>query len=123
MKNCNVPALTIEDLTEKREKCFIKSEKAVAQYPDHYFEIKKTLNYIITNKIDIGEHFLIACKLSDLLAAMGKETIFHNYFYENINPKQFGRAMYFRAVCYDLLYQINEFAQWRLNKRNLCLIK
>ncbi len=119
------PAETIEDLKQKRHNALVRSEKAVAEHPEAYREIKILVGDVVSRTIDIGDYFSIANRLTRLLETLtrsGSGTIF-TYFFENIDPKQSGDVRYFRGMCLDLLEQLREFDAFRANKRKLSLIK
>jgi len=119
------PAQTIEDLKKKRLESLMLSEKAVVANPEAYREIKTLVNTVVFKTVDVGNYFTTTSRLAKLLEKMtrvGSGTIF-NYFFENIDPKQYGEARYFRAMCLDLLEQINELDKWRADKRRLIVLK
>ncbi|OQY53598.1 MAG: hypothetical protein B6245_22650 [Desulfobacteraceae bacterium 4572_88] len=123
MKLPDLSGLTREILEKRRLACLAISEKAVREHPREFHEIKRLLNYVLSNPIDIDRYFCTACTLAKLLDHMGKGTLFYHYYYENIHPNQFGRARYFRFMCRDLLEQINDLNQWRASRCKLVLIK
>jgi len=115
--------ISIEDLKEKREYSLALSEQAILKKPACYQQIKKLLNHIISSDIDIDQYHKLADKLSRCLIQMGTNTIFHTYFYENINPLGPGSVFFFRSLCKDLLDQIDQLNHWRAQKRNICVIE
>jgi len=122
-KNERETILTKEELEKRRLNALQQAEKAIIRFPDCYHEMKKLLNHVVTQKIDIDEYESIACALANVIEKMGKDTIFYHYFHENINPKKMGTVKYFRFFCRDLLNQVDELAKWRHVKRNISLIK
>ena len=123
MNNHKEITLTKEELERRRLVSLQQSAKAVIQFPECYAEMKRILDHVVTNKIDIDEYDAIACTLAGLIEKMGTDTIFYHYFHENINPKKMGKAKYFRFFCRDLLMQVDELARWRYAKRNISLVK
>ncbi|MCP4749277.1 MAG: hypothetical protein GY866_00145 [Proteobacteria bacterium] len=112
-----------EDLEQTRLDCLSQSEQAVCDHPREFREIKNVLTYILNNQIDINEYFETARSLAELLKKMGEDTIFFQYFHENIHPRQLGRARFLRILCADLFEQIINLNKWRASKKNLTLVK
>lgn len=111
------------ELIKRREIAFSRSEAAIQTHTEEYMEIQKIASHVVNNPVDIEEYYHIAKKLSDLLETMGKETIFYQYFYTSISPLREGKARFFRKVCKDLLMQIRELNQWRLEKRQIKIVE
>jgi len=122
----NSPTMeTLEDLKRKRIESLMLSEEAIREHPETYRKLKVLVRDIATKTIDIGEYNDVAKKLAELLKRMSitrPGTIF-NYYFENIDPRQFGEARYFRAMCVDLFDQLKRLDEWRTNKRKFVLIK
>ena len=110
----------IEDLENIRDRFFQQTEAAICEKPDAYAEIKRILIRVTGDVVDIDD---IVTRLATLIEKMGDHTFFYSYFYDQIHPKKFGRAKYFRFVCRDLLQQIDAFRTWRKQKRGLEVIK
>ena len=123
MDKTHLTDISIENLKKKRESCLALSEQAILKNPACYQQIRELLNYIISSDIDIDEYHKLADKLSMCLINMGTGTIFHTYFYENINPLGPGNVFFFRSVCKDLLDQITQLNHWRAQKRNISVIE
>jgi hypothetical protein len=113
---------TMKALIQKHQISMLKSETAVREHPDEFSEIRKILNRVVLEPVDIDAYYPLAEKLARLLEAMGPETIFSHYFTENIDPKRGCQARYFRFMCLDLTEQINHLMQRRGNRRRLRLM-
>jgi hypothetical protein len=109
------------DLKQQRHQCLIRSERAILDRPCCYAKIKKLLQQIIAEPIDIDEYHPLAARLALLLDQMGPDTIFFLYYHENIDPTGKGRARHLRSVCRDLTAQIDELNQWRAEQRKIKL--
>jgi hypothetical protein len=105
------------------EQYYELSEKMILTHPDTYQQIKASLDKVCENIIDIEAYFDSARQLSNLLKTMGAGTVFYNYFYEQINPRQSGDVRYFRMLCRDLREQIDALNLWRKERRKIRLIK
>lgn len=110
---------TIASLEKYRVECLRKSEKAVNQNPEYYYEIKRLLTHVVSNPVDISEYEDLAKTIADLLEMMGRDTIFFHYFHENINPRKYGTPKFLRFFCRDLLDQLTELNKWRAKNRNI----
>ena len=113
---------TIEQLNERWAKCYAQSEQAILKNPEVYREILSLTDEVCFSIIDIDEYFNIASRLARRLGRMGAETIFFNYFHEQIDPRRYGNPRYLRAVCWDLSDQINALNKWRRTRRCLRLV-
>ena len=107
------------DLKRQRHQCLIRSERAILDQPCCYAEIKRLLQHITAEPIDIDEYHPLAARLAALLEQMGPNTIFFLYYHENIDPACKGRARHLRAVGRDLMAQIDELNQWRGQQRKI----
>jgi len=101
------------------------SEKAVAEYPDVYREIKKMVLEVIQTPVEIGDYYKTARKISELLEKMAKidASSLFDYFSTSIDPLKCGRAMYFRADCVDLWEQLKCIDELRIKKHHIRLIQ
>lgn len=116
---------TIDELIKRRMESLNISEKAIIEHPEEYREIKKTIRYIISKTIDIGDYYKTARKLGLLLEKMtesGNQSIFY-YYYTNIDPLQKGQVQYFRANCMDLEQQLHCIEQQRHRNHNIRVIQ
>jgi hypothetical protein len=98
------------------------SESAIRDYPHEFSEIRKIVDRIIMEPVDIDDYYPLAKRLAGLLETMGPETIFSNYFLENIHPDRGCRARYLRFICKDLKQQMSHLLQRRKNQRHLRLL-
>jgi hypothetical protein len=115
---------TIEDLKKQRLESLMISEKAIAEHPNEYREIKILLRSIISTTVDIGDYYKTVLKLVRLLEKMletGHGSIFH-YYYKTIDPQQEGQARYFRANCLDFYQQIKCVDELRITRRQIRVI-
>lgn len=99
------------------------SEQVIREHIDTYRQILSTLDDICENVLDIEAYFDTASRMSELLKTMGPGTVFYNYFYEHIDPKQSGDVRYFRMLCRDMREQIQAFNCWRKDRRRMRLVK
>ena len=116
---------SLEELERRRVRSLIVSEKAVAEHPDIYREIKKMALEVISTPIDIGDYYKTARKLSELLEKMAQtdaNSLFY-YFAKSIDPLKCGRAMYFRADCLDLWEQLKCIDGLRIRKQYIRLVQ
>ena len=121
MSDCT--CATIDGLREKCRECHIRSAAAISGRPGVYREICRIIRQIDGGPVDIDAYFEIAVRLSGHLKEMGPGTLFYNYFYEHIDPCQYGNARFFRSHCRDLLEQIQALERWRKSSRRLRLVK
>jgi len=119
------PNPSLEELEQRRARSLMVSERAVAEHPDVYREIKKIVLQVIQSPVEIGDYYKTARKLSELLEKMAKtdvNSLFY-YFSKNIDPLKCGRAMYFRADCLDLSEQLKCIDELRIQKHHIRLIQ
>jgi hypothetical protein len=114
---------TTQQLNERWVKCYEQSEQAILRNPQTFQEILSIIDEVCFGLIDIDEYYDVASRLSQRLDQMGRETIFFNYFHEQIDPKHHGTARYFRPLCRDLSEQIEELNQWRKTRRCLRIVR
>jgi len=122
----NEPLLpTMDELKKRRSESLRISEKAINEHPAEYREIKSLVSDILSKPVDIGDYYKTARKLAGLLEKMvetGPGSIFY-YYYKNIDPRQSGDAIYFRANCLDLYEQLKYVNELRIDRRNMRLIQ
>ncbi|MDA8403284.1 MAG: hypothetical protein M0Z56_03680 [Desulfobacteraceae bacterium] len=115
---------SLEELEQRRARSLLVSEKAVAEYPDVYREIKKMVLAVIQTPLEIGDYYKTARKLAVLLEKLARtdaNSLFY-YFAKNIDPLKCGRAMYFRADCLDLREQLKCIDELRASSHHIRLI-
>ncbi len=110
-------------LNKKRCEYLTITDKAVRKHPKIFSELRIMVEQILSNSIDVSQYYRLATQLAEQIQAMGKETIFYHYFFENIHPDIRGRARYFRSMCRDLKNQVDEFNRWRCRTRNIRLLR
>ncbi len=118
-------SLSMELLETKYRQALQWSEKAVQRDPEIYTAMKRRLQRILDNPVDISEYYPLARELSgDLqsLSHIGGETIFH-YFHPHIEPRKSGDPRYFRAMCLDLWNRVQDLDHWRISRRNLRIVR
>ena len=98
---------TVATLQKTHRKCLIRSEAAIRRHPHEFSEIRKIVNRVVLESVDIDAYYSLAERLAGLMAVMGPDTIFTQYFLDNIDPKRGCQARYFRFMCLDLRSQIN----------------
>lgn len=113
---------TIETLLHQYRASILRAEAAIRRHPEEFSEIRRIINQVALEPLDIDAYYPLAEKLARLLEAFGPDTIFTNYFLENIDPKRGCQARYFRFICLDLVEQINQLIQWRGEQRRLRLM-
>ena len=119
-----VDTVTFEELQRRWEKALIVSEKAVADNPVVYREIKSLAGDIANKPLDIAEYVPTADKLFELLEKMCSEahgTIFQ-YYYKSVSPTSIWHLKLLRVECRDLLASIEALDKWRKNKRSLKVV-
>jgi hypothetical protein len=119
----SVPPRKIAQLEEQHRQALIKTEKAVCSLPDLFLDITQLVDYILTHRIDVGDYYDVSLKLAQLIQALGTDTIFYSYFFENTHPDKNGRAKYFRSICRDLQHQMEQFSENRKKQRHLRVVK
>lgn len=98
---------TVATLHKTHRKCLIRSEAAIRRHPHEFSEIRKILNRVVLESVDIDAYYSLAERLVALMEVMGPGTIFTQYFLDNIDPKRGCQARYFRFMCLDLRSQIS----------------
>ncbi len=117
--------LTREILEDRWNRFLVCSEAAIRKHPELFREIKRHLESVFSRSIDVSEYYPLARKLSEMLRELGRhheESIFA-YFGTHLDPQQAGDPRYFRAMCLDLIQQIQQIEQWRMQGRSLRRIK
>jgi hypothetical protein len=114
---------TTQQLNERWIKCYEQSEQAILKHPEIYKKLLSLIDEVCFGIVDIDEYYDLAAALSECLHQMGGDTIFFNYFYEQIHPSRHGTARFFRALCRDLSEQIDALNRWRKTRRCLSLVK
>lgn len=110
-------------LVQNHRACIENALAAIREHPDKFSEIRRMINRIILEPVDIDEYYPLAERLAALLASMGPETIFTHYFLDNIDPARGCQARYLRFICQDLCQQIDILLHGRSKQRKLQLIK
>jgi hypothetical protein len=121
----DTPHLTVAQLKERREKALIHSEEALLKHTETYRQLKRMVNEINTNPLDISQYHKTAVRMSALLKELirvNTQTVF-DYYYCNIDPQQMGDVRFFRCQCLDLAEQIIELDRWRAKRHHLTLVK
>lgn len=114
---------SIDDLKKKYDQFLKRTEASVNANPEVFDEIRKILVRVIHGNVDIDEYNAIVTRLTELIEKMGTDTLFYTYFYDNIHPQKAGCVRYFRFICKDLLVQLEDFKNWRIQNRKLAIIK
>jgi hypothetical protein len=117
--------LTISDLERRWEETLRATDKTVRRHPHVYRELKKLVEEIVTQPLDINDYPFTAEKLAGLLRSMDDETrknIFHFYF-DRIFPASIGRLKLLRLECRDLSEQLEAFDKWRMETHRLRVLK
>jgi hypothetical protein len=117
--------LTIADLQQKWLDGLMISEEAVSRNADTYREMKKLLNIINSEPVDIGDYYRIASELGEMLHTLAndKREVIFRHFAERIDPRKNADVRSFRFECIDLSRQLSDLEQWRRNRRQLRIIR
>ena len=113
---------TMEALSQKHRDSLSRTKAAILRRPRELAEIRGIINRVALETVDIDAYYPLAEKLARLLASFGRDTIFSQYFLENIDPDRGCQARYFRYICLDLLEQINQLMRWSDENRRLRLL-
>ncbi len=113
----------MEKLVQNCQASISKSESAIRDHPIEFSEIRKIVNQIILEPVDIDDYYPLAERLTALLETMGPDTIFFHYFLENIDPNRGCQARYLRFICMDLCQQINHLLHRKIIQQNLHLVE
>ncbi len=115
----------MEDLRRRRQESLEKTEKAIADHPDEYRQIKQLLGEILARPVEITEYYRIARALTGLLEqlnALSPGSLFA-YYHENIAPELQGDTRYFKMMCADLREQIDHVDRFRRQRHNLRVLR
>lgn len=116
---------TLEELMRKRDVALSGSVRAIREHGGTYRELKRLVNQINSQPLDVGDYHRTATRLGAMLFSLTRGsggTIFH-YFAEHIDPAKAGDVRCFRLECRDLADQIRQLDQWRAERQQLKRIK
>jgi hypothetical protein len=116
---------SMEELKHRRRLSLEKAQKAITAHPREYRLIKRMLEDILANPVDIKEYYRIARSLSMLLEQLNASSpgSLFSYYHENIAPHRQGDTRYFKIICEDLRQQIRQVDQFRRQQHNLRIIQ
>jgi len=116
---------TIDDLQRRRQRALMGAAQAILKQRSTYLELKKLVQAINSNPLDVADYYTTAARLGALLTRMStgsSETIFQ-YFADHIDPRKCGEAVNFRVECRDLDEQLKALEQWRVQQHRLRRVK
>ncbi len=115
---------SMEELRYRRRESLEKAQKAIAAHPGEYRQVKRLLEKVLANPVDVTQYYGIARNLTLLLEKLNASSpgSLFAYYHENIAPERQGDTRYFKMICADLRQQIRQVDQFRRQQHNLRIV-
>jgi hypothetical protein len=116
---------SLDDLVQRRAEGLTASERAIQKRYLIYMDLKRLVEKVNTDLLDVADYYSTAVLLGTLLCDISRgysNTVFH-YFAEHIDPRKKGDVRCFRMECRQLNEQFEELERRRIDRRRIKIIK